>query len=414
MPLIRPGVPGAQTSPSARRTPSEFALLLLCARLRTDAFAKTQIEALLQEHIDWDSLITAAHKHRVLPLVYLTLRGMAGIPDVAMSRLRNAVQANVRRNLFLTSELLRVIELFRKNGIPSIPYKGPAVASLVYGDVSLRQFADLDVIVPSNSVVLAKALLVERGYRAEKPLSDDELAAFVATEKDITLLHDSLGINLEIHWGVVSDSDPIHVDPAFLWENLRTHTIAGRPVQTLRLEDLLLILCIHGAKHRWERLVWLCDVAEIVRTPGWVDWNVVLRNARRLGSGRILFLGLALASDLLGAELPPIVLRAIAADSVLNALVTQVKGWLLSEQTVPLDLGERERYFMRLREHSADRLRLAIKQAKSYLALTVRDSEALSLPGFLEWSRYVVRPIRLAGQYGITPFIRFFKGIFQS
>jgi hypothetical protein len=36
------------------------------------------------------------------------------------------------------------------------------------------------------------------------------------------------------------------------------------------------------------------------------------------------------------------------------------------------------------------------------------------LPGFLEWSRYLVRPVRLAGQYGITPFIRFFKGIFQS
>jgi hypothetical protein len=401
---------------AASRHDVEFQLLLLCARLKLDSCAEAQLAALLRAEVDWDFLVSSAHQHRVLPLVYRTLsRTDSGcVPEHVMRRFRVAFLANAKRNLFLTGELLRAHGMLAAHGIPSIPYKGAAVAASVYGDLSFRQFADLDIIVPVKDAVRARSLFLAQGYRAERALTDEQLSRFTEKEKDITLLHDDLGINLEIHWGITAHTDPIRICPDSLWTNLETCAIGGRSVLAFRREDLLLLLCVHGAKHRWERLAWLCDVAEIVRTPRDLDWSGVIDKARRLGSGRILFLGLALASELLGAELPPIVLRAIAADPVLNALAEQVKGWLLSGETVPLNLGERERYFMRLREHSADRLRLAIKQAKSYLALTARDNEALPLPGFLEWSRYLVRPVRLAGQYGITPFIRFFKGIFQS
>ena len=145
-------------------------MLLLCARTEIDPRAEAQIRSMLLE-VDWDCLIAIAHQHRVLPLVYRSLTRMnAAVPERAINRLRATFQANVRRNLFLCSELLRIIELFRENGIASIPYKGPIVASLVYGDISLRQFADLDVIVPIPDVTKARALLVARGYRPERAM----------------------------------------------------------------------------------------------------------------------------------------------------------------------------------------------------------------------------------------------------
>jgi hypothetical protein len=331
-----------------------------------------------------------------------------------MRRLRVAFHQNAKRNLFLTAELFQVMDFFRAHEIPCIPYKGPVVAALVYGDISLRQFADLDIIVPVKDVVRARTLLISRGYRPEREMSEEHLLGLINSEKDITLLHDDRGINLEIHWGITTAKDPIRIRPSSLWENLEPGSIAGHSVQTLKPEDLLLILCVHGAKHFWERLGWLCDVAELVRRPGALDWNRALETAGRVGGRRILFLGLALARELLGAEPPPKVLQAMRADPVLRPLCDQVKGWLFSEHPVPLDLGERERHFMRLREHSADRCRVAIKQAQLYLTLTARDTEALSLPGFLRWSLYIRRPFRLAGEYGLTPFKRFFKGIFES
>jgi hypothetical protein len=394
----------------------EFELLRLCARLTVDSRAQTRIASLLSDELDWNVLITTAHQHRILPLVYRTLSRVVphDVPRLVMRRVGDAFYANAKRNLFLTAALFEVIDLFRAHEIRSIPYKGPVVASLLYGDLSLRQFADLDIIVPVRDVARATALLVSRGYRPEKAISEEQLRAFISTEKDITLLRDDQGINLEIHWGITTANDPIYIRPQWLWEDLRSCALAGRPVRTLPLEDLLLILCIHGAKHRWERLVWLCDVAEIVRSPGGLDWNRALERARTIGANRILFLGLALARDLLGAEPSADVLQAIEADPVLKPLSEQVKGWLFSEDPVRLNLGERERYFMRLREHSADRFRVAVKQARFYLALTSRDKEALPLPACLMWSLYLLRPVRLAREYGLSPFKSFFKGFFQS
>jgi hypothetical protein len=170
---------------------------------------------------------------------------------------------------------------------------------------------------------------------------------------------------------------------------------------------------VHGAKHRWERLGWLCDVAEIVRSPKGLNWDQAIESAARVGAERILLLGLSLANELLGAAPPADVAKAIQRDVVVQGLATQVKEWLFSEAPVTLDLGEREQFFMRLRERRADRLRVALKQAKLYLALTLRDDETLTVPSYFRWSLYVLRPFRLAWQYGFTPFKRFCKGLLQ-
>ena len=406
---------GAAVAPFALGRASELELLLLCARMTAGPADRARMEALVRVEIDWDYLIGTAHRHRVLPLVCRSLASLpaSAVPAQALARLRTAFHGNARRNLYLTRELFQVMDLLQGHDIATIPYKGPALAGRVYGDISLRQYADLDIIVPVKDVVRARALLMAAGYRPEKPMSDEQLRRFVIGEKDITLLHEERGINLEIHWGVTTAEDPFRIPHGSLWSNLETCRVAGRVVRALGPEDLLLVLCVHGAKHRWERLGWLCDVAEIVRSVG-VNWDRALDSAGRLGGKRILFLGLTLARELLGAEPPPAVVRAMTLDPVLPSLSAQVTGWMFSDQPVELDLGERERYFMRLREHPADRFRVALRQARCYLALTAEDTKVAWLPKSLMWSLYLLRPIRLAGQYGITPFARFLKGIFQS
>jgi hypothetical protein len=344
----------------------ETELLCLCARMTLDPSAAARITALVRHDLDWNFVIVTAHRHRVLPLVYRTLGRIVpdDVPAHAMQRLQSAFHLNATRNLFLTAELLRLIDLLSAADIPCIPYKGPAMASLLYGDVSLRQFTDLDIIVPVEVVARAIALLMSLDYRPTEAMSRARVRACTRTHKDITLVRGDGRINLEVHWGITTDKDPIRIRPKLLWKNPGACSIAGRSVRTLRPEELLLILCIHGAKHLWERLGWLCDVAEIVRSHKPLEWNRVLDTAKVVGAERILYLGLALASELLGADPPAKVLQALRADSVVRPLAEQVKGWLSSEPAAALDLGERERYFMRLRERPTDRCRVALKQAK--------------------------------------------------
>jgi hypothetical protein len=394
----------------------EWDLLLACARLAPDEGAVERIRALSREDLDWDVVLGTAHRHRVLPLVHRSLAGNAAdrVPPAIRERLRYAAQRNARRSLFLTGELLQVVELLRTHDIRSIPYKGPALAALAYGDPSLRQYADLDVIVPARDVVRARALLVDRGYRPERPATDEQLLAWIDGEKDITLLHDGRGVTLEIHWGITSERDPVRIPPEWLWRHLETCTVAGRQVPTLDAADLFLILCIHGAKHRWERLGWLCDIAEIVRVRPSLEWTRMRQDAVGLGCGRMLLLGVSLATELLGAGPPADVRRACRDDVALTGLAAEVKAWMFGDSPAELSLGEREQFFMRLRERPVDRLLLATSQAKRYLAPTSRDVEALPLPSFLRWAHYVVRPFRLAAEYGFGPFKRFVRGLLQS
>jgi len=46
-----------------------------------------------------------------------------------------------------------------------------------------------------------------------------------------------------------------------LFERSAYVVIDGREVPVLSLEDELVLICVHGAKHFWERLMWIADVA---------------------------------------------------------------------------------------------------------------------------------------------------------
>ena len=77
-----------------------------------------------------------------------------------------------------------------------------------------------------------------------------------------------------------------------LWRRLVPVSYAGATIKSLPLEDLIIYLCMHGSRHSWERLAWICDVAELVRLNPDTDWNKLLDQAASLGGQRMLGLGL--------------------------------------------------------------------------------------------------------------------------
>lgn len=399
--VTTPPDPGAANiEASTHRVEAE--LLLLCARMTVDSQCRARIRSLAQQGPDWDYLVRTAHQHRVLPLLCRNLEHVAHdtIPDATMRRLRSGFHATARRNLCLTRELLRLIDLLRDHDIPCIPYKGPALAARIYGDLSLRQFADLDIIVPADDVTSVTRLLFSHGYGSGTKKN---------TEKDLALRNHDFDFDLEVHWGVTTEADPIQVPTQLIWRDLCALSIAGRSVLSPSSEDLLLLQCIHGAKHGWDRLAWLCDVAEIIRSQPHLNWNRAIEEATVLGGRRILLLGVTLARELLGAEPPPEIARTMRDEAALRTLCDQVKAWLFSGRPIPL--GEREPFFITLRERPADRLRITFKQVKGTLALTARDKESFPVPDFLTWVLYPLRVIRLGREYGLAPFARFLGGI---
>jgi hypothetical protein len=380
------------------RRPEEQTLICV-ARRSLDGGTTERLRLLLREPLDWDHLLAIANHHCLLPLLYQHVNSVdpSAIPRPTMVRLERDNEANTKTSLFLTGELLKVLEFLEKDGIQPIPFKGPTLALRVYGDVGLRQAGDLDILVHRKDVPRLRKILITRGFTPKPELTRAQQAALLRF--DCAYNFDSgRGVVLDVHWGFVERHSAYVIDPNPLWQRLEAVTIGGKELLTLSAEDLLLVLCLHGFTHFWERLGWVCDIAGLIDVRKNLDWQAVLQNATNLGLRRILLLGLLLAADLLDAQIPAEIRRAAGADLVVRGVADQVREQLFEERGAQAGLFRGALLDLKMRERKRDRLRSAFR-----LILTPRsyDWMLLSLPESLFFLYYLLRPVRLARKYGL-------------
>jgi len=334
----------------------------------------------------------------MLPLLDHHLRPMAdgAVPAAVRDALRRRAGADAQRNLRLAGELLRLVDRFAAAGLAAVPYKGPTVALRCYGDLALRPFRDLDFLVRPHDLATAYQVLAADGYRPWTPRTPRQEAAIRATcTEDAFSRDDDI---VELHWAFAPREFPLPLDLDEVWARLEPLPLGRAQIRTLCAEHLLLVLCAHGAKHCWERLGWICDVAELLRrTPG-LDLCGVLDQARALGVERIVLLGLRLAAELLDAPLPDRVARRVRDDRTVSALAAHVRATLF--RRVPAaspDPWNSRLFHLRARDRWRDRLRYCARVA---LTPTAGDWAWLRLPDALYALYYVTRPIRLMAKYG--------------
>ncbi|HEY9846096.1 MAG TPA: nucleotidyltransferase family protein, partial [Candidatus Caenarcaniphilales bacterium] len=370
----------------------EVELLLCCARTTLDPGIAERMRTLLQANLNWKFLVEIAFCHGVTPLLFWHLKAAApeAVPTACWLQLQTYFHTNARRNLFLTGELLPLLKFFEAHNIPAIAFKGPLLALSVYGNLALRQFGDLDILVRAGDVCQAKELLVAQGYQLRNQRGWES-----------SFLHTQTGVIVDLHQGLTPWYFPFALDFERLWARRSPLSLLGRLIPNLLPEDLLLILCVQGTKDCWDRrekLAQVCDVAELIRRQP-LDWQRVLEQASHSGSQQMLLRGLGLAHKLLGVVLPTAVLQKVHS-SVIEALVTQGYELLFSQAKVPATGSERRCFYFSVRERLQDRAAYFL-----YCAITPsqQDLAMLSLPQFLYFLYYLLRPLRLIGVYAQRP-----------
>jgi len=375
-------------------------LLLCCATTSSSPEQLSQIRGLIQGDIDWTYLMRAARRHGVMPLLYCNLKKthFETVPDGVVKELCNEYRINMIRNLFLTAQLFNLLDLFQDNGVSAIPYKGPTLSVLAYGDISLRHFGDLDFIVQKHDVLRVKELLLSEGYRPEYALPPDQEAAYLHHECEYNFFDDHRRILIELHWDIVQKYFSCHFDVKKLWGDLKPVSLLNRQVMTLPPEQLLLILCLHnGGKHQWETLGWIADVAQLTSIHKDMDWERVMNQAAESSMKRILFLGLYLARDMLGAKVPDEITSKLENDSAIPSLAKEVCKRIFTEtESLP---GEAERFvfYLRMRENLKDKMEYCFRRL---FTSTITDWSLLRLPApFFLFYRFL-RPFRLVKKFG--------------
>jgi len=396
-------LPSPSNSSATPQIAGEFELLcaLAGAELATERIARIANWNLAT--LDWSELVRLAEHHGVLPLAARTLMEHArGLPPEIERSLRSLYEANLRRSLWFAAELARILEHFQhfeRRSLQAVPYKGPVLAQSAYGDLGMRSYSDLDLLISPTDFERAKQTLGEIGYRPSTDLSPAIERFWLRTGYERSFDGDAGKHLVELQWALLPRfyAVDLYVDD-LLARSVRT-VVGGCEVPCLAPEDSLLLLCLHAAKHLWTRLIWLADIAETMRSQSrsqsrnqTIDYAHLFSRARKLGIARILGVSFWLVKNVLHAELPKLAEEMIVSDPQVPVLGREFAARLARGAVYDFESTEYFRLILKLRERRGDRWRYLWR-----LVWTpgVGDLAALRLPETLFPLYRIVRVGRL-------------------
>jgi putative nucleotidyltransferase-like protein len=386
---------------SRERMGVEHQLLVCCARTCMDAENAGRIRLLLQETINWSFLLQTALSHGVMPPLYRSLQATCPevIPPAILDQLRDSFRTNLVRNEILARELVTLLNLLRAHEISAIPFKGPTLATLAYGHLSLRQFGDLDLFVSKCDLPRACEVLLSHGYQANDQLHHRPGADPFQAKYHSFVGQDGL-VRVDVQWMIADSQFSFNLDHQDWRAGLVPISMTGPSIFIFPPEVVLLILCVHGSKHLWTKLQWLCDVAELLRAYPKLDWEQVNGYASRLGSQRMLALGVLFAHELLGTTLSPAVLEKLKQDKVPLSLIGLLRSQLFMEGDTTAGAIEPSFFYLQMRERWRDQARYVFRLCVARDPI-ITGRASRSLPVSLTFLYYLLWPILFVGKYGL-------------
>lgn len=375
-------------------------LLLACSRPVLNTAGQARIRELLAGELDWEWLLAESEWHCVSGLFLTNMQAAAPdlIPQVAHKSLRARLEQNFRHNLFLSARMLQLVKQFESRRIPVIAYKGPVLCSY-YSNLALREFGDLDFLVLPSHVAEINEMLTVDGFAphlylpcAQGPRTLPFARAF---HYEMLYANFDASVKIDLHWALMPGFWSLPHHAKNFWNRLQVRAVGGGTVSTLSHEDTLILLCAHGSKHMWRSLGWVCDVAALLASAPELDWSSVFQRAAQLRVKRALGLGLFLARDLLGAELPA---KAIEEDPEIVKLAASVRQSLFADRAAEESVLANCWFLMRTREDFRDALRCGFDLI---FRPTMAEWRSVALPRPLFPTYYFVRLFRLLTKHGL-------------
>jgi hypothetical protein len=374
----------------------ETELLACCARKDLDSRSCERITQILQQgRLDWALVLRKARWHGLLPLLskHLTATCPESIPPPVDAELKLRFQNIARRNLYLAAELLKLLQVFSSSGIPVVPFKGPIVAISLYENLALRQFIDLDLLIRREDILKARKVLLDRGLLPQFELTEKEELIYFDFRSEHSFASPDKQLIIDLHCSLTPRHFTRTLDLDRFWNRLRPVRLGDADILTFSHQDLVLLLCMHGAKDAWDRLILVADIAQLLRCGEPLDWSAILREAEEVGGSRMLRHGLLLANDLFGVGLPAEVALAARADPRAAWLAAQAAKRLLQDEDDPHPYLQRLRFYFMSIAQPASGFKYVADQV---FTPTPLEWKLFPLPENYSFLYRFARPLRLA------------------
>jgi hypothetical protein len=262
---------------------------------------------------------------------------------------------------------------------------------MAYGDITLRQFGDLDILIRKKDIYKTDTLLKAEGYQRSLAITPSQEEVYVRLAHDLGLYHPQKGIHFEMHWSFLDEDYPMQVNLESFWTEIQHIDINSCPLPTFRHENLLYYLCIHGSKHLWERLEWIKDIDLLVRNHE-INWDVLLQKSKSEGFEKMVLLGFLLSTSLFGTPLPKTVQEQIDSYPEL----AHVASFILESWQAPKSTFAKTAAMLKLFPGTKEKL---LYLHKIILKPSFNEYWYIDLPEGFYWAYYFIRPYLLIKKY---------------
>ncbi|MCK5135660.1 MAG: nucleotidyltransferase family protein [Bacteroidales bacterium] len=309
--------------------------------------------------LNTSKLLELLSRHRLFPLAGTII---SAFEDRVRTELETHIKKQAFKSMLITRELFRLQDSARGFAYKLMVLKGPVLAHQLYGDVSKRQYNDLDLYLHPNDFSKVKQEILSWGYKKIYPSIRDEkrLNYYFRHKGDLGVVHPKTGVYIEIHHGInLRRLIPKQYESDF-YNNLTQVKIHEWQITTLTPEYTFIYLCLHGAKHLFFRLIWLKDIADYFSAIE-MDHDKILNLVRKYGLERLFGVSFALVNEYFGIEIPSTYNQAVRSRKV-----HQLKNMCQRRIRGP----EKELLYMRLLKHYYF---FNLKQGWSYKAYVLKS-----------------------------------------
>jgi len=312
------------------------------------------------------------------------------MPNHVLHSMKSYNMRIVQQNMLMTSELVKIITLLDDNNIEAVPFKGPLLSHTAYGNITLRQYADLDILVDEDLLDQAVALLYQHDY-----LYDEKEYQHIINNKsifhDISLTKSS--VSFELHWRLFSDEFTIDLNSINLKENLIEVSMANYKFKSFKNEMLIIYLVTHGAKHNWERVEWLLDIAKIIQNHS-INWQELSQLMKRTKTEKILLSTLYLCHTILALQLPPEIIKQINKQKYLK-LSKQFEELFYQDFRSLITQKVATKKISKIQYLLLDGFTNKSLFVLSLLKPTEVDFQVIQLPKSMKFLYYIIRPFNI-------------------
>ncbi len=370
--------------------PAEISILLLA--IKSDhADGKHASEAGLlvsSGGVDWNELYRLAELHAVRPQLakLISTIDTVGVPESFLTRIGKAYRDTLHSQLNFAAEFLKIRGMLASEGIEIVPFKGFWLGYDAYANMADREGFDVDVFVPVGKLGRVKEIMMSAGYTVEpafRNMSTDEVRQ-ISQEYVFERINNGVPrFRIEFHWGISPPGYGLGINLEDMRSQVTQGRFEGKEIRVFTPSaHMLLLLFHHGGDDRFIRFKQVYDISAMLKTHPDIEWQWVLKMAEKFGAGELVYTGLALASELTGADVPAQLIKG-ASKRKTRRLVSERISLLTRPADGYFGHGFNFRNFMfRMRTRDGVRLKLRITLAtlKALAGKMIRGSERRELP----------------------------------